>query len=168
MCQCLAQTPLTIQFWPHSRASHILTGCSCKYRHRKTVLLNIRITIFGQSDEHPHALGEHDEDITKVVLIVMRWVSCFVFLSTWKLFHLSEPRRSHAFEPQETESRDRTQAAIICLSLPPLQTPFTSSLLSRPWTSCHLDAHYCHYPCSMDTRMPTDDGWWLCRQGPAF
>ena len=38
-------------------------------------------------------------------------------------------------------------------------------LLSRPWPPCHFSyAHYCHYPCSMDTRMPSDDGQWLCRE----
>ena len=29
--------------------------------------------------------------------------------------------------------------------------------------SCNFDAHCCHYLCSMATRMPPDDGWWLCR-----
>ena len=38
-------------------------------------------------------------------------------------------------------------------------------LLSRPWPPCHFSyAHYCHYPCSMETRMPSDDGQWLCRE----
>ena len=29
--------------------------------------------------------------------------------------------------------------------------------------SCNFDAHCYHYLCSMATRMPPDDGWWLCR-----